>query len=45
MWTGTLDALTKASVLLPGRTLPSTVPTSLACEAITAAGFTSSLIT
>ena len=38
--TGTFDALTKASVLLPWRTLPPTVPTSLACEAITEAGFT-----
>jgi hypothetical protein len=44
-WTGTLTALTKAAVLLPGRTLPPTVPTSFACDAITSAGFTSSLMT
>ena len=31
--------------LAAGRTLPPTVPTSLACEAITDAGLTSSLIT
>ena len=43
--TGTYVALTKASVLLPGRTLPPTVPTSFACEAMTSAGLTSSLIT
>jgi hypothetical protein len=29
--------------LLPGRTLPLTVPTPFACDAITDAGFTSSL--
>src|SRR5262249_49926935 len=45
MCTGTLTAFMKASVLLPGRTLPPTVPTSFACEAITDAGFTRSLIT
>ena len=38
--TGTFTAFMKASVLLPGRTLPPTVPTSLTCEAITDAGFT-----
>ena len=43
--TGILAALMNASVLLPGRTLPFTVPTSFACEAITAAGLTSSFIT
>ena len=43
--TGTLTAFMKVSVRLPGRSLPPMVPTSLACEAITAAGLTSSLIT
>ena len=38
-------AFMNASVLLPGRTLPFTVPTSFACEGITAAGLTSTLIT
>src|SRR6186997_2025021 len=42
---GALTSLMKVSVLLPGRTLPPTVPTSFACEGITDAGFTSSLIT
>ena len=43
--TGTVTALVKASVLVPGRTLPPLVATSFACEAITAAGLTNSLIT
>jgi hypothetical protein len=43
--TGTFTALMKASVLLPGRALPPTVPTSLACETITSAGLTRSFIT
>ena len=36
MCTGIFALFMKASVLLPGRTLPPTVPTSLACDAITA---------
>src|SRR4029450_3194941 len=43
--TGTLDALVNASVLLPARTLPFSVPASFACDAMTDAGLTSSLIT
>ena len=43
--TGTLLALMKVSVREPARTLPPTVPTSLACEAITAFGLTRSLMT
>lgn len=43
--TGTFTAFMKASVLLPVRTFPLTVPTSLAWEAITDAGFTRSLMT
>jgi hypothetical protein len=42
---GTLTAFTKVSVLVPGRTLPSLVATSFACDAITEAGLTRSLIT
>jgi len=38
MWTGTLTAFLKVSVLVPAITLPSLVPTSLACEAMTEAG-------
>src|SRR5450432_3569352 len=45
MCTGTFTAFMNASVLLPGRTFPFTVPTSLACEAMTDAGFTRSLMT
>ena len=40
-----LTAFRKASVLVPGSTLPPLVATSLLCDAMTAAGWTRSLIT
>src|SRR3546814_6745808 len=43
--TGTVVAAMKAAVLLPSFTLPPVVASSLACEAITDAGFTNSLMT
>src|SRR5258708_29856531 len=44
-WAGTLTALTKASVLVPGRILPPLVATSFACEGITETGLTTAFIT